>query len=132
MTEVLLVCSKNGEFRCCEAKGHSGFAAKGKDIVCAAESCILGTALSFLEETESMIKSICLEIRKDTASRGKLAFGVEVKCSDGYSTAKNDLGRESLILSERLKSAADFIRIGISSIAHEYPEYVQLREINEA
>lgn len=108
MTEVLLV-SRNGEFCRCSASGHAGFAAKGKDVVCAAESAILGTALDLLENTEG------IKVTADTASRGNLDFSAEVLLA-------------SDLLSERLRCTADFIRHGIQSVARQYPECVIFNE----
>ena len=54
MIEVLLVCGKDGAFKSCNASGHAGFAAKGKDIVCAAVTELLRTAVQVLQKTEGM------------------------------------------------------------------------------
>ena len=107
-----MVCDDRGSFRSLEASGHAGFAGRGHDIVCAAETCILRTALQVLEQTEGVL------LNKNDASRGTLAFSVEVKSS-------------SQLLEERLKCTADFIRAGIKGLAEEYPEHVLLREKKE-
>jgi len=110
MTDILLVCSKEGCFKSVKASGHAGFAKKGKDIVCAAETIVLRTAMEILEDTKGVV------VNADVASRGNLAFSVEVsECSS----------------KERLICTADFIRKAIKSLSEEYPEYVQLREITE-
>ena len=51
MTEVVLVCGREGEFRRVSASGHASFAARGKDIVCAAETVLLRTALEVLQKS---------------------------------------------------------------------------------
>ena len=112
MTTVLLVCGSDGCFKSCSAKGHAFFAARGRDIVCAAETHLLRTALSVLEKTKD-IRLSC-----DASERGSLAFGVEV---EGHSAE----------LAERLRCTADFIREGISSLSQEYPGCVLLKEIIE-
>ncbi|MBB5217889.1 MULTISPECIES: ribosomal-processing cysteine protease Prp [Treponema] len=117
MTEVLLVCNSRGEFSAVCAAGHAGFAEKGRDIVCAAESVLLGTALDLLKNTRGV------SVKSDTASRGTLAFSVEV--SAGLTE------EERILLGERLKCTADFIRNGIKSVSEQYPENVQLREKTE-
>ena len=108
MTEILLVCSKEGCFRACNASGHAGFAAKGKDIVCASETTILRTALEILEKTDN------ITVKADAPSRGRLAFSVE----EGESLYR-----------ERLICVADFIRYGIKALSDEYPDNIHLREI---
>ena len=75
MTEVLLVCSKDGCFKSVSASGHAGFASKGKDIVCAAESMLLRTAMEVLEQTENVA------LESDVSERGKLFFSAECKDS---------------------------------------------------
>jgi len=112
MTNVLLVCGRDGCFKSCSAKGHAFFAAKGRDIVCSAQTLLLRTALSLLERTKG-IKFSC-----DASERGSLAFGVEVVSN-------------SAELAERLRCTADFIREGISSLSREYPGCVLLKEIIE-
>jgi uncharacterized protein YsxB (DUF464 family) len=112
VTSVLLVCGKDGSLKGCVAEGHAGFSARGRDIVCAAESMLFRTVMETLEHTEGLVFSA------DTSTRGTLAFTVEQKCP-------------SPVLSERLKCAADFIRTGIKSLVSDYPDYVQLREKTE-
>ncbi|MFA6937930.1 MAG: ribosomal-processing cysteine protease Prp [Treponema sp.] len=111
MIEVLLVCSSDGSLKSCNASGHAGFAVKGKDIVCAAVSSLLRTAIQVLEKTNGIV------VKTETTSRGKLAFSVE----DSNLDCKN----------ERLICTADFIRCGIKSLSNEYPKNVQLRELFE-
>ncbi len=110
MTEIVLVCSKDGCFRACTAKGHAGFAAKGKDIVCASETTILRTALDVLEKTDT------LTVKAEAPSRGQLAFMVE----EG-----EPLNRDRLIC------VADFIRCGVKALSDEYPDNISMREIIE-
>ena len=112
MTKVLLVCSRDGCLKSCSAKGHAFFAAKGKDIVCAAETSLLRTALSVLQKTKR------INLGCDASERGSLAFSVQVEC-------------HSAELAERLRCTADFIREGISSLSQEYPACVLLKEIIE-
>ena len=111
MTQVQLVCGANGEFRACSARGHAGFAAKGRDIVCAGETSILRSALAVLEQTEG------LTLVSDTSSRGNLAFRVK---------------EQTFGNGERLKCIADFIRCGIGALAEEYPECIEMREMKES
>ncbi|MBP5250983.1 MAG: ribosomal-processing cysteine protease Prp [Treponema sp.] len=114
MTEVLLVC-RCGEFVSIKAEGHASFAAKGKDIVCAAESVLLGTALEVLEQTED------IKVESSAGKRGKLEFSAHVV--NGSENSK--------VLSERLKCTADFLRNGFLSISRQFPENVHFQEITE-
>lgn len=118
MTEILLVTGSAGEFRSVSASGHAGFAAKGKDIVCAAETIILRTSLEILQSTQG------LKLKTDIASRGNLAFSVESGSSESEKP-------EASVKLERLVCTADFIRTGIKSLEEEYPEHVHLREIKQ-
>lgn len=111
MTEVLLVCGKKGEIRSLSAKGHAGFARKGKDVVCAAESVLVRTAIQVLEGTEG------IRLRTDAASRGSLAFSVETQA--GFCNE------------DRLICTADFLREGFATLSQEYPKFVQLRELTQ-
>jgi len=107
--QVLLVCGKDGSFKSCTASGHAEFAVKGKDIVCAAVSSLLRTAIQVLEKS--------IVVKTETPSRGNLAF-----CVEDLSQSCNK---------ERLVCTADFIRSGIKSLSEEYPMNVQLRELSE-
>ncbi len=85
--------------------GHSNFAEKGKDIVCAMVSVLLQTALMSLE--------VLIEISvKATKNEGFL----EVVLPDNISSNKR---RDcNLILNTMV--------IGLSKIQDEYPDYVKL------
>jgi len=113
MTCVTLSYGKNGVLKNCQANGHANFSKKGSDIVCAALSVLLRTAMEVLSHTENVL------LTADTSSRGNLAFTVQVK---------DDLP-DTVI---RLQSVTDFIRTGIKSLSSEYPENVLLREQSES
>ena len=83
---------------------------KGNDIVCAAESSLMRTAIQVLESTQA------LTVRKDVSTRGTLAFHVECE----YPAAPE--------LQGRLKCVADFLRTGFGDLTLEYPANVQMRE----
>ena len=107
MTEVVLVCGREGEFRRVSASGHASFAARGKDIVCAAETVLLRTALEVLQ------KSPELEVSFDAGKRGHLSFQ-----ASGNSR-------------ERLCCVADFLREGLGELSKEYPGNISFREESE-
>ncbi len=109
MTDVVLVCQKNGCFKSCRAKGHADFSVKGKDIVCAAESVILRTSVELLEQTEGV------GLKVNASARGSLEFFVEA-CS-------------SVQAEERLKCVGDLIRLAFSELSAEYPRNVRFKEI---
>ncbi len=101
-----MVSAPDGSFKSVSAKGHAGFGFKGKDIVCAAETCLLRTAMKVLNETEGIV----LEVH--SGNRGELSFSV---------SGNGDR--------ERLKCIADFIRQGIKDLSLEYPKLVEFREL---
>lgn len=111
MTKLVLTCSKDGSFREVKASGHAGFAGKGEDIVCAAESFLLRTAIDVLEKSG---RNLLLE--KDLSVRGKLS------CR---------LVQRGMVSNERLSCVADFIREGMQSLAEEYPDSVSFQELFE-
>ena len=110
MTSVLLVCDRDGCIKGCVATGHAEFARKGSDIVCAAESSLMRTAVQVLESTQA------LTVKKEVSTRGTLAFHVEYE----YPVAPE--------LQGRLKCVADFLRTGFGDLICEYPDNVQMRE----
>ncbi len=108
MTTVCLTCTCDGCLEEVSARGHAGFGKKGRDIVCAAESFLLRTAIGVLES------SACgLVLEKDLSRRGALFFKVV------------DRGNVS---GDRLRCVADFIRSGMQSLSEEYPESVVFHE----
>ncbi|MCR5621699.1 MAG: ribosomal-processing cysteine protease Prp [Treponema sp.] len=108
MTQVFLACSGDGSFQELRASGHADFAKKGHDIVCAAESFLLRTAVQVLESDGSG-----LVLETDAPRRGELSFRV---ASPGTASR------------ERLVCVADFIRNGMQSLSDEYPGCVSFRE----
>ena len=111
MIEVLLDCKSSGAICSLSAKGHAGFAKKGKDIVCAAVSSLLRTTAKVLEETGGIQLS-----ETNFSERGNLAFCV-------HQTDSSDL------VTERLKCTASFVRNGLILLQNEYPEHLILREL---
>ncbi len=112
MTYVRLVCTTDGCLKSFEAKGHAGFAQKGYDIVCAAETLLLRTAIDLLNNANELQGIL------DDSKRGYLYYKIN-------NFPETDLYKE------RLRCIADFIRSGISSLVEEYPAYICLQEIAE-
>ncbi|MBQ3686796.1 MAG: ribosomal-processing cysteine protease Prp, partial [Treponema sp.] len=94
------------------ARGHAGFGKKGQDIVCAAESFLLRTAIAVLESSPG-----CLILAKDASRRGELFFRVVER---------------GCVSVDRLRCVADFIRDGMQSLSEEYPECICFRELGES
>ena len=112
MTQVVLTCSADGCLKEVSARGHAGFGAKGRDIVCAAESFLLRTAMAVLESATGG-----LVLAKDASRRGELFFRVVERGN---------------VSADRLRCVADFIRDGMQSLSEEYPECVCFRELGES
>lgn len=113
MTAVYLVRSADGRLCSCRADGHSGYAVKGTDIVCAAVTVLMRTALQVLSETDGV------QVVSNTASRGVLSFSVkQIKFGEK--------------INARLEYAGEFLEKGFSSLAHEYPANVILYKQSEA
>ena len=107
MTAVTLVCGRDGVLRSCKAEGHADYAAKGYDIVCAAVSVLMRTAMQTLSETDGVV------FHADAMERGFLAFDVAA-ASEGKR--------------ERLICMADFLEHGFVSLQSEYPQFVKLQK----
>lgn len=109
MTVVTLSCGKNGVLKC-EANGHADFSKRGTDVVCAAITILIRTAMQVLSHTDDVF------LTADTSTRGNLAFTAEAKAEN----PKAEI---------RLEYAADFIRNGIKSLEKEFPENVKFSEV---
>ena len=110
MTRVTLFSGKNGVVKRCEANGHARFSRKGGDIVCAAVTILLRTAMQTFSQDESVAVSA------DAKSRGKLVFALEADGGNPEAEA-------------RLKGVSDFLRNGLKSLSEEFPEYVFFDEM---
>ncbi len=107
MMEVGLTCGRDGRFRSCCGKGHAGYAPAGCDIVCAAATLLLRTALQVLLDTYGALVVV------NAPEPGILEFQVQDGVSD----------------ESRLIYTADFLRAGLGSLQAEYPQYVAFTEI---
>lgn len=107
MVRVHLTCSKDGSFRSCCGQGHAGYAPAGSDIVCAAATILLRTALQVLSE------ECGASVLVDTPGPGILDFSVQGGIDD----------------KSRLIYASDFLRAGFVSLQNEFPEHVAFTEI---
>lgn len=107
MTTITLVCGSDGALRSCRAEGHAGFAAKGYDIVCAAVTILMRTALQTLSETEGVV------IHTDATERGVISFEVVQAAEEK---------------TERLVCMSEFLEHGFCSLQSEYPQFVELQK----
>ena len=107
MMQVYLTCSGNGVLRSCCGKGHAGYAPSGSDIVCAATTILLRTALQVLTEAYGAL------IVVNAPEPGTLEF----------------LVKEGIDDKSRLIYAADFLRAGFKSLQNEFPKHIAFTEI---
>jgi len=89
------------------AEGHSGYAVKGFDIVCASVSVLIKTTLRMLEKTDG------IKLGFDAPKRGLLSF--EIK----------NVGLDS-VMEERLVFAGDFLVTGLEAVQEEFPDNLKL------
>lgn len=89
-----------------EAKGHTGYADAGKDIVCAGVSVLVQTALLALDKVAGAV------IQKQEGE-GYLRYRVT-------STDTKTLEASDIILKS--------IKVGLADIASEYPSHIKLEE----
>ena len=109
MTVVTLSYGRNGAIKKCQANGHAGFSWKGSDIVCAAVTVLLRTAMQVLSHNENVV------LMSDASARGALSFSVEAKS-------------ESPVTETQLVCIGDFLRTGFKALTKEFPENVILTE----
>lgn len=101
-----MCCAQNGSLVSVEASGHAGFASQGSDIVCAAVTILLRTAVSVLSSKND------IQIQVNFPERGFLAYTVT-----GYTKSSEPL----------LLFAAEFLQKGIESLVCEFPQAVHMQ-----
>lgn len=108
MITAVLCRQRDGALASCEVTGHSGFALRGADIVCAAVSTVVRTTVAVLQTADSPEALVTC----DSSGHGQLAFRATEMSSE---------------YTERMVFAADYLQKGLEIIAAEYPEYLKLR-----
>ncbi|TYT79653.1 ribosomal-processing cysteine protease Prp [Treponema phagedenis] len=103
MISVLLELGTRNEFFSVTASGHAETAPRGFDIVCAAVSVLLRTAVIGLSEVNPQV---------NTAERGFLTCTVPSYAEDSLA---------------RLQFTAEFLANGMKTLVKEYPEAVDFR-----
>lgn len=110
MIRILLVSNKNDELLQFESSGHAGMSEKGSDIVCAAVTALLKTAVLSLIHAEKC--GTGLKVKADAQSSGHLSAEVI-----GFSDKDKP----------RLHYLFEFLAIGLAAIETEYPDYVTVQ-----
>jgi len=102
--EIEAVLDGDGTLRVCNASGHAGAGLTGSDIVCAAVSVLMRSAVRALSGREG------ITIRCDAPEPGFLFLEADYA----------EKGREFLF------AAGVFLLEGLASVAEEYPEHCSL------
>lgn len=105
MTAITIYQSGDGEYRRVTCKGHAGYAAYGKDIVCASVSCLVINTINSLDEL--VHEKMEIEARDD----------------EGYIDCRfpNTLSREGRLL-------MDSLILGLGNIRDSYGKrYLELK-----
>ncbi|MGP1594919.1 MAG: ribosomal-processing cysteine protease Prp [Treponema sp.] len=100
MIDIRVELDETGALFSVTASGHAGCGTRGHDIVCAAVTILLRTTVSALADMHPEVQA---------GQRGFLSFSI-CRCSF------QDI--------PRLQYAADFLWLGISSLAAEYPHAI--------
>jgi uncharacterized protein YsxB (DUF464 family) len=104
LIEIDAVLDKNGTLRACKASGHAGAGKKGADIVCAAVTVLMRTAVAVLSDKEG------ITVQGGAPEPGLL--WLEAECTAG--------GRDFLY------PAGVFLLEGLRSVEREFPENCKL------
>ena len=104
MIEIEAILEDDGTLRACKAVGHAGAGKSGTDIVCAAVSVLMRTALTALSGRNGITLS------GGAPEKGQLWLEVDY----------NAEGKDFLF------AAGVFLIEGLKSIAREYPENCKL------
>lgn len=105
MTTVRLFY-EDGRIVAVEAKGHTGYAPSGRDIVCAAVSAIIQTALLALDK-------VAHAQTEKTEREGYLRY--KVTSRDGKTLEASDIILQAM-------------KVGLQDISSGYPSYIKLEE----
>jgi uncharacterized protein YsxB (DUF464 family) len=104
LIHIEAVLDEGGILRSCKALGHAGAGRTGEDIVCAAVSVLMRTAVRALSNREG------ISIRCDAPEPGFLSMEAD------YTAEGKDF----------LFAAGVFLSEGLASVAEEYPQYCKL------
>jgi len=104
VVEIEAVLDSGGILKSCRASGHSGAGKTGADIVCAAVTVLLRTALSVLSNREG------ISIKGSAPIPGELRLEADYKAE----------GKDFLF------ATGVFLIDGLKSVAQEYPKNCKL------
>ena len=104
MIDIEAVLDEKGILRSCKASGHAGAGKTGADVVCAAVSVLMRTAVSVLSGREG------ITVRYEAPEPGLLFLEA------GYTAEGKDF----------LFAAGVFLIEGLASVAGEYPKNCRL------
>jgi uncharacterized protein YsxB (DUF464 family) len=102
--KIDVVIEDDGTLRACKASGHAGAGKTGSDIVCAAVSVLMRTALSVLSGRNGIV------VRGGAPEKGELWLEADYDAE----------GKEYLFAS------GDFLIEGLRSVAREFPQNCEL------
>jgi len=102
--EIEAVLEEDGTLRACKASGHAGAGKTGTDIVCAAVSVLMRTALTTLSDRKG------ITIRGGAPAPGQLWLEADY----------NKEGKDFLF------AAGVFLIEGLKSVAQEFPKNCEL------
>ena len=100
MIEIEAVLEEDGTLRACKASGHAGVGKAGTDIVCAAVSVLMRTALTVLSGRKG------ITVRYGAPEKGQLWLEVDYEAE----------GKDFLF------AAGVFLIEGLRSVVQEYPK----------
>jgi uncharacterized protein YsxB (DUF464 family) len=98
---ITVVLDESGLLKNCDVRGHAGAGTRGLDVVCAAVSVLVRTALTTLSEREG------ITVQGGAPRRGVFTLKTE---------ALNGVGQAFLF------AAGTFLMEGLKSVAEEYPQ----------
>lgn len=111
MVRVKLLRVEDGSLGGFVAEGHSGFAARGNDVVCAAVSALTTVTVLGLQ------------------ARLKLSPRVEVDDDRGYLECRLDPSTIPDALWFRAQDLMETMALGLHEIANDYSKYIQVEEV---
>ena len=128
MIKIEVKIDDSGVLRFCKVEGHAGAGKLGEDIVCAAVSVLMDTALRVLEDRKG------ITLRHDEPKPGILWFEADYFDfnSEGDSTI-GTAGNLTGIPSSRdfLYAIGEFLLTGLKSIEEDHPHHCQLTILNK-
>jgi uncharacterized protein YsxB (DUF464 family) len=104
LIKIEAVLDESGILRSCKASGHAGAGQKGTDIVCAAVSVLMRTAVRVISGRKDLV------IRWNAPEQGFLEFEADYLAE----------GKDFLF------TAGVFLLEGLESVAEEYPKHCKL------